>query len=91
MRDKNGSPREQTLMTLWLACALAAAALCFDASLETDAQAQSVPLAGVSGSQRATTGFDGVTRRVLERHDVPGSDSEMVLVEVTFPPGRAAP
>ncbi|MBR0791794.1 cupin domain-containing protein [Bradyrhizobium manausense] len=35
-------------------------------------------------------GFAGVTRRVLERLPMPG-DQELMVVEVTYPPGGVAP
>jgi len=37
------------------------------------------------------TGFAGVTRRILERLPVPGDHRELVVVEVTYPPGGSAP
>ncbi|MEM5298156.1 cupin domain-containing protein [Burkholderia sp. JPY481] len=37
------------------------------------------------------SGFQGVTRRVLERMPMPGSGQELVLTEVTYPPGGVAP
>jgi quercetin dioxygenase-like cupin family protein len=36
-------------------------------------------------------GFAGVTRKVLERLPVPGDNRELAVVEVTYPPGGAAP
>lgn len=33
----------------------------------------------------------GAIARLLENHDVPGTDREIVLREVTFPPGRVSP
>jgi quercetin dioxygenase-like cupin family protein len=36
-------------------------------------------------------GFPGVTRKVLERLQLPGDHRELVVVEVTYPPGGAAP
>src|SRR5262245_27017740 len=37
------------------------------------------------------SGFQGVTRRALERMPTSGSDRELVLTEVTYPPGGTAP
>lgn len=37
------------------------------------------------------TGFAGVTRRILERLPLPGDNRELVVVEVTYPPGGSAP
>jgi quercetin dioxygenase-like cupin family protein len=37
------------------------------------------------------TGFAGVTRKILERLPLPGDDRELVVVEVTYPPGGTAP
>jgi quercetin dioxygenase-like cupin family protein len=37
------------------------------------------------------TGFAGVTRKVLERLPLSGDDRELVVVEVTYPPGGVAP
>ena len=38
------------------------------------------------------TGFQGVTRKVLERLPLPGGDDrELAVVEVTYPPGGVAP
>ena len=36
-------------------------------------------------------GFARVTRRILERIPVPGDHRELVVVEVTYPPGGSAP
>ena len=36
-------------------------------------------------------GFAGVTRRLLERLHLPGDNRELVVVEVTYPPGGVAP
>ena len=36
-------------------------------------------------------GFAGVTRKILERLPLPGDDRELVVVEVTYPPGGVAP
>jgi len=36
-------------------------------------------------------GFAGVTRRILERLPLPGDNRELVVVEVTYPPGGVAP
>jgi quercetin dioxygenase-like cupin family protein len=36
-------------------------------------------------------GFAGVTRKILERLPLPGDDKELVVVEVTYPPGGVAP
>ncbi|SRR5579883_644276 len=41
-----------------------------------------------SGQQ---AGFPGVTRKVLERLSLPGDHRELVVVEVTYPPGGVAP
>jgi quercetin dioxygenase-like cupin family protein len=35
--------------------------------------------------------FTGVTRKVLERLPLPGDNRELVVVEVTYPPGGVAP
>ncbi|MBR0874037.1 cupin domain-containing protein [Bradyrhizobium tropiciagri] len=37
------------------------------------------------------TGFAGVMRRTLERLALPGDDRELVVAEVTYPPGGVAP
>jgi quercetin dioxygenase-like cupin family protein len=37
------------------------------------------------------TGFPGVTRQILERLALPGDHRELVVVEVTYPPGGSAP
>ena len=44
---------------------------------------------GRVAAQRA--GFVGVTRKVLERLPLPGRDQELMVVEVTYPPGGTAP
>jgi quercetin dioxygenase-like cupin family protein len=36
-------------------------------------------------------GFEGVTRRTLERVPLPGDRRELTVVEVTYPPGGTAP
>jgi quercetin dioxygenase-like cupin family protein len=36
-------------------------------------------------------GFAGVTRKVLERLPLSGESRELVVVEVTYPPGGVAP
>ena len=36
-------------------------------------------------------GFSGVTRKVLERLPLPGDNRELVVVEVTYPPGTGSP
>lgn len=43
---------------------------------------------GNAGAQQ--TGFAGVTRKVLERLPMPGNQ-ELMVVEVTYPPGGVAP
>ncbi|TWA98407.1 cupin domain-containing protein [Bradyrhizobium stylosanthis] len=47
------------------------------------------PNDGRVDAQRA--GFAGVTRKVLERLPLPGGDKELMVVEVTYPPGGTAP
>jgi quercetin dioxygenase-like cupin family protein len=42
----------------------------------------------VGGQGTQQTGFAGVTRKVLERLSVPGDHRELVVVEVTYPPGH---
>jgi len=42
------------------------------------------------GSSRRA-GFSGVTRKVLERLPLPGHQQELMVVEVTYPPGGIAP
>jgi quercetin dioxygenase-like cupin family protein len=37
------------------------------------------------------TGFSGVTRKILERLPLPGDNRELMVVEVTYPPGGVAP
>ena len=44
---------------------------------------------GRASAQQA--GFPGVTRKVLERLPLPGDHRELVVVEVTYPPGGEAP
>ena len=44
---------------------------------------------GQTSAQQA--GFAGVARKVLERLPVPGDHRELVVVEVTYPPGGSAP
>ncbi|MET4386555.1 quercetin dioxygenase-like cupin family protein [Bradyrhizobium sp. F1.4.3] len=44
---------------------------------------------GQASAQQA--GFAGVTRKVLERLPLPGSHQELMVVEVTYPPGGVAP
>jgi quercetin dioxygenase-like cupin family protein len=39
----------------------------------------------------AGAGFDGVTRKILERVPLPGENRELFVVEVTYPPGSVAP
>ncbi|WP_027579107.1 cupin domain-containing protein [Bradyrhizobium sp. Ai1a-2] len=47
---------------------------------------------GIDGRPSAPqAGFAGVTRKVLERLPLLGDDRELVVVEVTYPPGGAAP
>ena len=36
-------------------------------------------------------GFAGVTRKILERLPLSGDSRELVVVEVTYPPGGVAP
>lgn len=47
------------------------------------------PVGGKPGAPQ--TGFAGVTRKVLERLALPGDLRELVVVEVTYPPGGVAP
>lgn len=42
-------------------------------------------------SNAGTNGFSGVTRNVLERVPVPGTGKELIVAEVTYPPGGVAP
>jgi len=49
----------------------------------------SEPTDGQAGAQQS--GFAGVTRRTLERLPLPGDRRELAVVEVTYPPGGAAP
>ena len=44
---------------------------------------------GQAGTQSA--GFAGVTRKILERLALPGDHRELVVAEVTYPPGGVAP
>jgi quercetin dioxygenase-like cupin family protein len=44
---------------------------------------------GLVGAQQG--GFAGVTRKVLERLPLPGQHQELMVVEVTYPPGGTAP
>jgi quercetin dioxygenase-like cupin family protein len=44
---------------------------------------------GSQGTQQA--GFAGVTRKILERLPIAGDHRELVVVEVTYPPGGSAP
>ncbi|MDA9404681.1 cupin domain-containing protein [Bradyrhizobium sp. CCBAU 45389] len=44
---------------------------------------------GRAGARQA--GFAGVTRKVLERLPLPGRQQELMVVEVTYPPGGTAP
>jgi quercetin dioxygenase-like cupin family protein len=37
------------------------------------------------------TGFAGVTRKILEHLSLPGDSRELVVAEVTYPPGGVAP
>src|SRR5580692_6639889 len=37
------------------------------------------------------TGFSGVMRKILERLPLPGDNRELMVVEVTYPPGGVAP
>jgi quercetin dioxygenase-like cupin family protein len=47
---------------------------------------------GIDGPVSAQqAGFAGVTRKVLERLPLPGDNRELVVVEVTYPPGGVAP
>jgi quercetin dioxygenase-like cupin family protein len=41
------------------------------------------------GKQQA--GFSGVTRTILEHLSLPGDSRELVVAEVTYPPGGVAP
>ena len=53
-----------------------------------------VETVGGQDTQQASTqqaGFAGVTRKVLERLALPGDHRELVVVEVTYPPGGVAP
>jgi quercetin dioxygenase-like cupin family protein len=47
------------------------------------------PVGGKPGAPQ--TGFAGVTRKVLERLALPGDHRDLVVVEVTYPPGGVAP
>jgi quercetin dioxygenase-like cupin family protein len=49
----------------------------------------SEPTDGQAGAQQG--GFAGVTRRTLERVPLPDDRRELAVVEVTYPPGGAAP
>jgi len=44
---------------------------------------------GQSNARQA--GFTGVTRKTLERLQLPGDQRELVVAEVTYPPGGVAP
>ena len=44
---------------------------------------------GQANAQQA--GFAGVTRKTLERLALPGDQRELVVAEVTYPPGGVAP
>jgi quercetin dioxygenase-like cupin family protein len=46
---------------------------------------------GNAGQVTGGAGFSDVTRRILERAPMLGNDQELVMVEVIFPPGVAAP
>jgi len=37
------------------------------------------------------SGFAGVSRKILERLPLPGDNRELMVVEVTYPPGGVAP
>lgn len=41
--------------------------------------------------RNAKGGFHGVTRTILERIALPGDRRELMVVEVTYPPGGVAP
>ena len=43
------------------------------------------------GTSAQQAGFAGVTRKVLERLPLPGTQQELMVVEVTYPPGGIAP
>ena len=43
----------------------------------------------VEGKQQA--GFAGVTRKILEHLSLPGDNRQLVVAEVTYPPGGVAP
>jgi quercetin dioxygenase-like cupin family protein len=43
------------------------------------------------GEASAQTGFAGVTRKILECLPLPGDQRELMVVEVTYPPGGVAP
>jgi quercetin dioxygenase-like cupin family protein len=45
----------------------------------------------IDGPVSAQAGFTGVKRKVLERLPLPGDNRELVVVEVTYPPGGVAP
>ncbi len=47
------------------------------------------PVDGERGGQQA--GFSGVTRKILERLPLPADHRELVVAEVTYPPGGSAP
>ena len=40
---------------------------------------------------QGSAGFEGVTRKILERVPLPGDRRELLVVEVTYPPGGIAP
>ncbi|WP_244436741.1 cupin domain-containing protein [Bradyrhizobium japonicum] len=42
-------------------------------------------------SSAPQAGFAGVTRKILERLPLPGNHQELMVVEVTYPPGGVAP
>jgi quercetin dioxygenase-like cupin family protein len=44
---------------------------------------------GQASAQQA--GFAGVTRKILERLPLPGNHQQLIVVEVTYPPGGVAP
>lgn len=46
---------------------------------------------GLANAQTRPVQSGGIGRRTLERHELPGSDQDLTLIEITFPPGVAAP
>jgi quercetin dioxygenase-like cupin family protein len=50
-----------------------------------------IAMAGFGAHAQAAPSATGITRTMLERHAIPGTDQEMRMDLIVFPPGAASP